>query len=49
MAFVDDITADVIVLNVSKQKKRTDAQLYGQLSEFIQFHSEIKQLSAHFN
>lgn len=46
MAFVDDITADIIALNARKRKKRSAAQLYEQLNEFIQFHSEIKQLSS---
>lgn len=45
MTFVDDITADVIVLNAYKRKKGSAVQLYEQLKEFIRFHSEIKQLS----
>lgn len=45
MAFVDDITADVIALNAYKRKKGCAIRLYKQLTEFIQFHSEIKQLS----
>lgn len=54
MAFVEDITADVIALNKhehkqKKRKKRSELQFYDQLSEFIQFHSEIKQLSLHFS
>lgn len=48
VTFIDDLTIDVIALNGCQRKKRSATKLYRQLREFIEFHSEIKQLSLYF-
>ena len=45
IAFLDDIRIDLKKLNKFKKLKKTEAELYENLCEFIQFHSRIKQLS----
>lgn len=50
VTFIDDLTIEEIALNAynrKKQNKWSDIQFYEQFGRFIDFHSEIKQLSFH--